>query len=850
MPNQQSAGAQPSHALLPRWANDQDGWSRAIAGDVLKNRVQPSDLDIDRYLKLLVSEKKLSPEPFEVVPKIEEKQLTGNPLDAVRLDSLKVGDGVNALKPGAQIDFAPGVTVIFGENGSGKSGFVRVLKRAAGLRTAEDILHNVRVDKRPTPGGSFTVTVGTTGQTIQWKNEFGITPLNRVSIFDARGARLHVEDDLTYVYTPGELTLFPLVQNGIERVRTSLESAIIVRTPGSNTILASFDRSCSIYAIIETLGAATDLDEIRKYAVLPESIDTTIESLTIEVDALKSSNIQNELKRFRDRTAVVKALKTAIETAKTFDIEMYAARVQARDQAAQRRDEAGNKAFERLGIPGVLSEEWRQFIQAGEEYLKKNTGDKYPGTDDPCAYCQQPLTTKAVELVKKYRDFSDNAIKAALDTAERQLRDCVAPVVNIKADTLQQQLAAETNGGPDILDPVKALVEQLKKLNLAVAARIEIDWKDKSSSLAAAETVVSSEETRLTTLIAGLQRSVEERQAALKAKQIELTELQGKKTANTFLAQIEKRVSDAKWVGRATIVKSNLTGVLRSLTEAAKHASEELLNKDFGKRFEEECKRLRAPNVTLNFPGRQGQVTRRKLVASYKPNEVLSEGEQKALALADFLAEVTSVPASSPVVFDDPITSMDYRRIHEVCDRIVALAEDHQIIVFTHNIWFAAELLSKADKKNWKYYDIRLEGGDAGVVTAASHPRVDTIAQVSTRVKKMIDGAEKQEGEIKAALVEKGYEELRGLSETVVEQEMLKGVVQRYVPNVMMTKLDKINVNKFQESMAAIMPIFEKSCRYIASHSQPLETQGIRPTLEELKADYDIVLKAREPHKV
>src|SRR5690348_17220687 len=88
---------QPSRALLPRWANDQDGWSRTIAADVLKNRVQPSNLDIDRYLKVLLSEKKLSEEPFQAVPKIEEKQLTGNPLETVRLDSLKVGDGVNAL---------------------------------------------------------------------------------------------------------------------------------------------------------------------------------------------------------------------------------------------------------------------------------------------------------------------------------------------------------------------------------------------------------------------------------------------------------------------------------------------------------------------------------------------------------------------------------------------------------------------------------------------------------------------------------------------------------------------------------------------------------------------------------
>src|SRR5260370_29095015 len=133
MPNQQQqASTQAPQALLPRWANAQDGWARSIASDILKSSVQPSDLDIDRYLKLLLSEKKLSDEPFQPVPKIEEKQFDGNVLEAVRVDSLTVGDGVNALKPGAQIDFASGVTVIFGENGSGKSGFVRVLKRAAG----------------------------------------------------------------------------------------------------------------------------------------------------------------------------------------------------------------------------------------------------------------------------------------------------------------------------------------------------------------------------------------------------------------------------------------------------------------------------------------------------------------------------------------------------------------------------------------------------------------------------------------------------------------------------------------------------------------------------------------------
>ena len=845
----QEAKAQASQPLLPKWANAQDGWCRAMVAAVLKNGVQASDLDIDRYLKQFLSEKKLSLEPFEDVPTIKEQQPDTSPLDSVRLDAVMIGDGVNALKPGAQIDFSSGVTVVFGENGSGKSGFVRVLKRAAGVRTAEGILHNVHADKRPTPSATFTVTVGGKKETVTWSNEFGLAPFNRVGIFDARGVRLHVEDDLTYVYTPGELTSFPLVQNAIERVRTALEGVISARTPGVNTLLASFERACSIYAAIETLGAATDLDEIRAYAVLPEDADATIESLILEIDALKSSNIRNELKRARDRATVVNALAAAVDTAAEFDVATYGAHVRARNDAAQRHTEAGAKAFEGLAIPGVLGPEWQQFIQAGETYIRSSAAGSYPALDAPCAYCQQPLTAAAVDLVRKYREFVNDEIRNALDAAERQLAEYDNAVASLNADALASQLAAETAGQADVLDKVAPILHQLRTLAANTANRSDIAWQDKQSSLVAATAVLSAEAARLDALITGLQVSADERQAALKAKQIELIELQGKKTANAVLSQIEKRVSDAKWVGRATIVKTNLTSVLRSLTEAAKEASEELLNKDFGKRFEDECKLLRAPNVTLNFPGRQGRVTRRKLVASYKPAQVLSEGEQKALALADFLAEVTSVPASSPVVFDDPITSMDYRRIREVCNRIVALAHDHQIIVFTHNIWFAAELLSKADKKSLKYYDIRLESGDAGVVTPGSHPRVDTVAKVKATITNLIAGAGRADGEVKAALVEKGYEHLRNLSEIVVEHEMLKGVVQRYAPNVMMTKLGQINVDTLKEDLAAVEPVFEKCCRYIASHSQPLETQGIRPTLDELKADFEAILTARERHK-
>lgn len=846
---QPSGGADSLRAELPKWSNSQDSWIRAIVTDVLQTRVQCADAAIDRYLRLLLAEKGLSDGPVEAVPHIEEKQLAGNQLDPVRIDSLRVGDGVNAIKAGAQIDFALGVTVIFGENGSGKSGFVRLLKRAAGVRTAEDILHNVRGAPRPTPSASFSVTIGASSTPVEWKNEFGIVPLNRASIFDARGARLHVEEDLSYVYTPGELLLFPAVQNGIERVRTTLDREITARTPGTNTLLTSFDRACTIYATIETLGAATDVGPIRKYAALPDHADAAIESLKSEIDVLTSTNIQTELRRARDRATVVQALKTAVDAGMAFDVSKYAALIEACNVATRRRDEAGSKAFDGLEIPGALTEVWRAFISAGEEYLRAHATEGYPHAVDSCVYCRQPLGAKAIELIQKYRDFSNNDIKTALDKAERDVREHTESVAALAIDVLQQQHATEASSEDDVLAPLMPLLERMRKLAASVASRTAIAWPEMNLDLAAAEKIVSAESKLLAGLILDLQSSVEQRQETLKRKRTDLTDLLGRKTTNDLLPQIERRVSDAKWVSQASLVRNGFTTALRSLTEAAKEASEELLNKGFEKRFQEECRRLRAPSVALNFPGRQGQVTRRKTVAAYKPSQILSEGEQKALALADFFAEVTAVPASSPVIFDDPITSMDYRRIHEVCDRIVALSREHQTIVFTHNIWFAAELLAKADKKSCRYFDIRSEGGDSGVLSAANHPRVDTAAQVSNRVKQLIEGAGKVQGEVKAALVEKGYEVLRGFCEIIVEHEMLKGVVQRYAPNIMMTKVEKINVDKLREGMSVVMTVFEKACRYIASHSQPIETQGIRPTLDELKADYEAVLKARDPHK-
>ena len=167
--------------------------------------------------------------------------------------------------------------------------------------------------------------------------------------------------------------------------------------------------------------------------------------------------------------------------------------------------------------------------------------------------------------------------------------------------------------------------------------------------------------------------------------------------------------------------------------------------------------------------------------------------------------------------------------------------------MFTHNIWFAVELLSRFEKNKpaCTYYGITADGAKSGIVASGTHPRWDDVKGLSGRVNKLIEGAGSLSGEPLEAVLEKGYELIRSWCEVVVEQDVLAGVTQRYQPNVMMTALPRINAQRLPAARDVIFPLFEKACRYMGGHSQPLETLAVRPTLQELKDDWKKANEAR-----
>ena len=392
---------------------------------------------------------------------------------------------------------------------------------------------------------------------------------------------------------------------------------------------------------------------------------------------------------------------------------------------------------------------------------------------------------------------------------------------------------------------------------LNVARGVLMDQLSSSSALptAAIATVVATTdlmndtESNVTTQIDVLTRQLVDREKALKDVQTRLGELEARIELANAMPEIRSVVAAAKRAHNLSLLAKKLPAVLRQVTELSKAASEQLVNQNFEALFAEECKVLRAPDLRLEFVGRQGKAQRRKvMVGRHRPSHVLSEGEQKVIALADFLAEARLTGITAPVVFDDPVTSLDHRRINEVADRVAALAVNNQVIVFTHDILFATSLLARFEKTTrCSYLQVTDEGGK-GQIAHGTGPRWDTVKNLTKHVNETIAAAKKETGESRAALIRTGYDWIRSWCEVFAEMELLQEVTQRYQPNVKMTMLSKIKTEALPAAIEVVTEVFEKACRHIDGHSQPLATLAVAPTLDGLEQDWLRLTDARKTY--
>lgn len=832
--------------LIVAWANKQDSWVRRLVGHILASQQPLGQDELADLYKTFLAEKGFDGTRPATEPALSYSPAARAATERLRLRRLSDVNGVNALTPGSVIDFSDGLTILFGENGTGKTGYARILKRLAAVRQVEDILPNITATKATTPEAKVAYQLGD-GPAIDlaWKNEVGVSPFTRMAVFDAPSVNLHVDENISYSYTPAELSLFSHVATGIRTVQESA-TAEARELAGANPFVRFFERSSPLYSVVETLGPTTDLAELAKFAELPQEPEKERARLQREVDSLRANTVETLLTAERNATRTLEAVEAFAKAVRVFERDLYNEAVASLESVREAYRKVREESFTRGELPGAPDDAWEAFVRSGATYQQHLGHHDYPNDGDRCIYCRQTLSPEARGLIAKYSAFLDDRLAREISDLERKVASAAAPLLQIKGDSLADAIARQRNGpGSDenvynrsesLISAVAAAQEEVRAGARVSAEKLVIQAEDLQKEAAAPLKAHREAAKKLTSDLA-------DRQAALEKSQGELTDLAARMELSKHLPDMRTYVERSKRSQKLTQLSAALTTTLRELTGVSKLASEQFINQDFERLFDEECKALRARKVRLEFVGREGRAQRKKsLAAKYRLSQILSEGEQKVIALADFLAEARLGNSVDPIVFDDPVTSLDHRRLEEVARRIGDLVEKRQVIVFTHDIWLVMELLTRFehDKGVCVYYDVTDDeaAGLKGRVDKGTGPRWDNEKEIGKRVRTLLEEASKQSGQAQIALVERAYDEMRSWCEVVVEQELLGGVSLRMRPNIVMGNLKKVKADRLPAAATAVTEVFERACRYMAGHSQPLARLGKRPSLAEAQADW------------
>lgn len=832
--------------LLSEWANASDEWVRFIVRHVLQGGGPLGAGEEAGAYALFRQEKAFDARELPIEELLATFEGEDEAIEPLTLTSLSEVTGVNALVEGGSIKPDEGLTILFGENGTGKTGYSRIFKALAASRTADAILGNIETSAPKEKSAVVSYLLGTESKTYVWTGQHGVTPFTRISIFDSPCVSFHVDDDLEYVYVPAVLALFNHVIAGIKSVQGQVDGTVQDLRSGSTGILSRFPRAARVYPLIETLGAATDLEELRAAADPDPNVDARIADLRRTVAALEGDTIGAQIKL---QQRVVNVLTQAVASATAvadFDVVSYDGELITRAGLQEDYRTFRTALFAAADLPAEPDDTWSGFIEAGVAYRAHLVGQGVHDIDR-CLYCRQPLDEAARALVSKYSVYLEDKIAGEIAASKMRLDALTEPVMSTQigdASTFAGEYA-ETDDKPTFHAELDRTLDIIAKLtqHIQTASSVEPSLTGPAAEDARVLAAALADTTQAVT---ELRKQAAAGAEALVEKKKELIELEAAAELTKSWSLIESRVHDAKHADRLTLLAKPMPGLLRTVTGLAKTASDQMINASFDALFNEECAALRAPMLNVEFVGRQGRAHRRKVLSGkHKPSKVLSEGEQKVLAMADFLAEARLAGITAPVIFDDPVSSLDHRRINEVAQRIVALVETTQVIVFTHDIFFATTLLTLMDEtKRCTYFQVTDEDGK-GQITRATGPRWDSLNNLKKNINETIQAAKSQQGDARAALVRTGYDWIRSWCEVFTETELLQGVTQRYQPNVRMTCLPNIKPGALPAAIKTVNHIFKEACRYIDGHSQPLPSLGVSPTLAGLEAHWLELTQAR-----
>ncbi len=760
---------------------------------------------------------------------------------------------LNRLAEGQILPFGiNGITLIYGDNGSGKSGYSRLTKKLCRTLSVDDLLGNVfetgerknaEAVIRYKPDGAENVTEET------WVD--GTTPpaaIANISVFDAKNAGLYIDRDNKIQYLPPEIDLMEryadllqVLAGQIEKETGEIGRHVAVPLP------TGFTPGTTISELIAPLVALSQKKGGKKGVVLPDvaalkSAAAWNETFGQELADLESSLRDDpavQAQKFQRVASVLVSLSDElkeIETALSADnIEKIKTQTQKFIATKEAASAAASERFADEPLPHTGSETWKLMYGYAKEYAQIISGKEEgsASANDLCALCQQTLSAEASARLQKFEDFiSDKANKDA-EAAAIDLEAVKTGLKNLKSRTtaeLERQLAEY--GTIDAAR--KAAAEGVVKFSDAAKS-----WMD--VLLAAIE---SNDFSKLGTLADPVSKSLDNDAASLvetgrafevKAKEggnrsedrNRLSLLKDQKKLSQEVETFVARLSDLQTLEKLADCKSALSTATVSplITKLRK----KLVTDDLQGRIQAEIAEFNLDHIPFSVRDRSDggkSVVGVKLqsVAEIANRDVLSEGEQRALGLACFLGEILGDPIKHGAIIDDPVSSLDHIRIRRVAERLVReAAEGRQIIIFTHNLIFYSEVMFAAARNEPQVpvlcHCIRKDDAKGfGIIHANDAPWIakkvkDRLHLLRNERLPIFKDRTDSDTEKYRKEVMDFYTGLRETWERFVEEVLLGGVVERFNNEVKTQSLKKVIVkdDDYQTIFFAMKRVSERS---------------------------------------
>ncbi len=824
---------------LPYWAIYLA--EKILLGDVI------SDNDIDTSYSFLLEELKLKEESEKSEIEINYNSANaGNYKPDLLLTKLENVEGVNALTENQTIDFSPNLTIIYGANGSGKSGYTRLLKKTFYSKAPEDILKNIHLENGHKPvNAKFTFKSNNVDIPLSYSQkdnaEFG-----QFAVFDGKGLFKQLAEKNEFEFRPAGLGFFAEYTNAVIRVEQKLNSDIATKNSGNNAddLSALFDGESEIKTIVQNLNAQTNIDDLKKHT--PFSAEDKAEKKKIQKQydelLLASKGKEKELKNLEAIKKQLGENKTSIETLNKYFEGDYLTKIKDAitdciTKAASAKAE-GIENFKTDKIEGIGTDEWKNFIIAAETFAKKQKSENevYPENGDNCILCQQPLSEDAEKLIANYWQFIKSVAEENANKAQEAIEKVKQAFEKLNFDLFPKDNTLTvwlTEKYPNELEVLKKKLSQQKTL----AQNIISDIKNKTVNERAEIKISTAQHIAIETAIDKSIKIIREDEQAkqlaklLKAK----TLLEHKEKFNTHFSKFETYVNNQVWLKKAT--KANFAK--RKITDTEKALSDKYFNQKYIDVFNQECQNLNGNfGIDINHTGSAGKSYRQLKLKGRNPNAVLSEGEQKVIAIADFLAEMKLSEINRGIVFDDPVTSLDEKRKSEIAERLVIESSQKQVVVFTHDLVFVSSLIGYCKDLNiinHCHWIENVDGNQPGTIWLNNTPSFEKGYKTSGKAQFYYTEAKKSPPEIREDKIKNGFAALRTSYETLVVFGLFNGVVQRFEERVSVDSLgDVIFDDDLREK---VLDSFYQCCRYMEGHSHSDKYSYKKPSLENLNEE-------------